>query len=431
MSTVREVDFLIVGAGPVGSALALSLSAISKEISVVLIDQNPEQPADFYQSSESPFDTKVFAINSGSRQLLDKLDVWADLVSPRCCAYKRMHVWDSEGTGSVTFSADEFNHNLYSRLGLEITESKAVEELGFIAEARVVQSALDRKISSTNNIQICRPARIEHVEWPDEPVQNDNQNKNLTLIKLDTGECFATGLLCAADGARSSLRQLAAIETLEENCEQKALVANVQLSQLHENCAWQIFRPTGPLAFLPLLSETQRDCSIVWSMDTTEAERVEGLDEAEFLIELERAVESRFGALKLTSKRLSFPLWQRHALDYGVPGMVLVGDSAHSIHPLAGLGANLGFQDVACLSRELNRAFKRNIPFNHQAVISRYQRQRRLDNELTLKAMMFFKTSFADQGMLLNSVRNLGLRFFSEAKPIKNLVARHAFMSGD
>lgn len=396
-AAIQEVDFIVVGAGPIGAALALSLADISSSTSVVLLDQLP-QPVDLQS-----YDSKVFAINSGSRQLFEDLDVWQDILDARACAYERMYIWDSEGSGSVAFDADELG----------------VSQLGFIVEAGIIQSALNRRIALCHNIQVCRPAQISKIDWLDERA----------YVDLDSGERFIASLVCAADGARSTLRAKAAIATSDEDCGQQALVANVQLSLAHENCAWQIFRPTGPLAFLPLASDSEDQCSIVWTLDTEQAERIRALDNSQFLLELERAVEGRFGALQLTSERRLFPLQQKHALEYGVPGLVLVGDAAHSIHPLAGLGANLGFQDVVALAKELRRANKRGIAYGHGNIVSRYQRQRRLDNEMTLKAMTFFRTAFADHGMPLNALRNIGLKAFSHFSILKKRAARQALMS--
>jgi len=432
MNTAQEVDFLVVGAGPIGSALALALSKISEDVSIVLVDHSAEEALQVVQGGH---DTKVFAINSGSRQLFEEIGIWAGINSERVCSYDRMHVWDSEGTGSVSFNVDELN------AGNTLEGARPFNELGFIIEAEIIQRVLNQKISLANNIQVHRPARIANIEWQDrleemrgevhEASHKEAHGKIRSEVQLDSGERFIPGIICAADGARSSLRERAAIKVTEEDCEQRALVANIQLSKPHENCAWQIFRPTGPLAFLPLQSEqpeNQKQCSIVWSLDAEEAKRIETLDNSAFLYELERAIENRFGALQLNSERVSFPLWQRHALGYGIPGMVLVGDAAHNIHPLAGLGANLGFQDVACLAKEMNRARGRGIPYGHESVINRYQRQRRVDNELTLKAMKFFKTSFADHGMTMNAFRNLGLKVFSDVKPLKNFIAKQALM---
>ena len=402
-----ETDFLVVGAGPIGSATALALAHIAADLNVLLLDQLPVS-----QHSLEQLDTKVFAINRGSRQLLTQLNVWDAIQAQRVCAYEKMHVWDAQGTGFIEFDANDLVNDF-------VEDTDLANELGHIVEVGVIQNALNDKIANTKNIQVIRPAKITAF----------NSHQDHISVQLDKDILISAKLLCAADGGQSLLRTLAGIASFQEDCQQQALVANIQIERSHENCAWQIFRPTGPLAFLPVGDGQQNSCSIVWSLDNQQAEKISNLTDADFERALQHAVEGRFGKLKLLSKRVLFPLYQRHADEYGIAGMLLVGDAAHSIHPLAGLGANLGFQDVAALHQEVKRAHERGIAFNHPAIVSRYQRSRRLENAIWLKIMRFFRKGFADHGLVLNALRNMGLRLFAKTNPLRRAVVKRAFMS--
>ena len=394
---MSDFDLIVVGAGPVGSALALAFASEPKA-NVLLIDREPEVTLEL-----DGFDTRVFAINQGSRQLLQSIGVWQDILNSRANPYQRMHVWDAEGTGSVTFAA----------------ENLGVTELGYIIEAGVIQNHLNQRVSAQENLEVMRPEQIERMQVDQQCIQ----------LNLNSGVSLSADLLCAADGAQSSLRDMAGIDYRQEDCAQRALVANIKLELAHENCAWQIFRPQGPLAFLPLAEDSQRLCSIVWSLDTDEAQRIECLADDEFEQELQRAVESRFGRLQLASRRQSFPLVQRHSKSYTAPCLALVGDAAHSIHPLAGLGANLGFQDIQALCEEVSRARQRGISVGHPVVLDRYERRRKLDNELSLRAMSFFRTAFGRHRPEFNALRNLGLKLFDRSDFAKRKAMEAAFMS--
>ena len=403
---------VVVGAGPIGAALALSLAKTlagtlakterSEPYRILLIDASEKVPRyDF----ETP-DSKIFALNAGSQSLLDELGAWSAISKARCNPYQRMHVWDAMGTGSIEFDAAEVDK----------------PQLGYIVEANLVQTALLDEIEASEYIDVLRPDKV---------IEARQENGGM-LLQLSSGQTLTTELLCAADGAKSELRTLLNIDTREEQIGQRAIVANVSHTLPHDDCAWQIFHPTGPLAFLPMENYGNKPLSsIVWSLDNDQADALMALSDEEFERSLTRAIEGKFGDVSLVTARISFPLAQRHALKYSEPGFVLVGDAAHSIHPLAGLGANIGFQDVWALSIEIARATERQVSWGDEKVLRRYQRARQLENEATLQAMKGFKTLFGTSQSAIGSLRNIGLKLADKSAVIKRQFIKRAMMLDD
>ena len=247
-------------------------------------------------------------------------------------------------------------------------------------------------------------------------------------IQLDDGRTLSAKLVVGADGAQSRLRQWSGLATREWDYDQQAIVCTVRTRQPHQYTAWQRFSPTGPLAFLPLLTESgdEHYCSIVWSQDTAEARRLMALETEQFRLELERAIEQQLGVIESVSRRFAFPLRQRHAKEYVADGLALVGDAAHTIHPLAGQGANLGYGDVSALLDELGRAKELALSPADQTVLARYQRRRKGENLAMMAAMEGFKQLFARDELAIRWLRNTGMRWLDNLAPLKNRIAAEA-----
>lgn len=401
----RSAEIVIAGAGLAGSALALALSRQGWQ--VLLLDAAETPPPVAAEPGVHGFDLRVSALSAGSLRFLDQLGVWPLMQAQRVSPFRHMQVQDSDGTAHIHFSAD----------------SVQADCLGHIVENRVSLQALRQALQKTAVQQMhgraFRSLRTCQFEG--------HSGLDRQMLTLDNGELLETALLIGADGAQSQVRQQAGFRTRDWDYGHEAIVATVQLEQPHEQTAWQWFMRTGPLAFLPLDDGSGTPLvSIVWSCVPALAEQLLSLSDAAFLNELGRASEHRLGQPLAVSRRVSIPLRQSHARAYVKPGVALVADAAHSLHPLAGQGINLGLKDVAVLAEELQRALARGLSPGHPSVLARYQRRRQGDNLRMMAAMEGFKRLFAEPAPALRWLRNTGLRAVDAAEPLKQQILRQA-----
>jgi 2-octaprenylphenol hydroxylase len=399
---MMHADLIIVGAGMVGSALALALQEQGLEI--LLIDGGPLSVKPF--AAQAAFEPRVSALSVASQRILDRLGVWPGIAARRACPYAEMQVWDGSGTGQVHFSA----------------ASVHAEALGHIVENRVVQDALLERLHDSP-IGLLPGARLEQLR----------RSGDGWLLSLNDGRELRAPLLIAADGANSAVRRLAGCATREWDYLHHAIVTSVRCSKPHQATAWQRFTDDGPLAFLPLAGPAgEHWCSIVWSVTPSEAERLMALDEADFRRALGFAFEHRLGEVLHADPRLCIPLRQRHAKRYVEEGLVLVGDAAHSIHPLAGQGVNLGFLDVAVLAEVLQHAAQRGERLSDVKVLSRYERRRMPHNLAMMAAMEGFERLFQADPLPVRWLRNAGLNWVDDLPEAKALFVRQALgLAGD
>jgi 2-octaprenylphenol hydroxylase len=401
----RCFDIVIVGAGIAGGALAASLAG--KGLEIALVEAQPLVQPELPEALDlQHFDPRVSALTPRSRSLLDALGAWDAVAAYRHCPYRHMTVWDAEGTGEIEFDCSE--------VGAPV--------LGFIVENRAVVSALLDTVLRAPDITCFSPARLEACRALD---------SGAVAVELEGGESLQADLLVAADGALSRVRELMDFATREWDYGHSALVASVETERPHEATAWQRFLPSGPLAFLPLPGEEGRHfCSIVWSIRQELVDDLLAASDQEFCARLEQAFERRLGGVLGVSRRFAFPLRQRHAIDYVQPGVALVADAAHTIHPLAGQGINLGLQDVAVLAEEILAATARGANPGRLDVLRRYQRRRKGENLAMMAAMDGFKRLFEQQALPVRWLRNVGMRGVGRLTPVKQRLMRHAMGLG-
>jgi len=397
----KQFDIIVVGGGMVGATLACALGQGGFRIAVVDNAPSPEIDSRHY-------DLRVSAVTPGSRAIFETVGIWSVMQSQRLSCIDAMTVWDHAGSGHIHFDSAEM----------------AQPCLGYIIENRVIRHAALEKMRSLRNVELYCPATITQIQKGDDRIS----------VQLDDGGELESRLIVGADGANSTVRAWAGIDTRGWSFEQKAIVATVTTTEVHGGVARQRFLSTGPLAFLPL--DDPNKCSIVWSADNARADQLLAMDEAGFIADLQAAIAqgpgTALGDVSAISKRAAFPLTANHAQEYVDERVVLVGDAAHRIHPLAGQGLNLGLADIAVLAEVLMDGLSEKRDIGSMRVLRRYERWRRGDNALMLATMDGFKRLFGNDDPVLGSLRNLGLDVADYLSPLKNQIMLYAAgLAGD
>lgn len=383
-------DLIVVGGGMVGSALACAVAQAGFEV-CLLENHRPQR-----QWPAEEVDLRVSALTRASQCILENLGAWRRMTEMRVSAYTDMEVWDAGGPGHIHFSAAEIGE----------------ADLGHIVENRVTQLALWERLESLNNVELRCPASVEALLLNEKPG-----------LRLAGGERLRAELIVAADGRDSQLREMAGIGTKGWDYDQHAIVATVTPRYHHGHSARQRFMKTGPLAFLPI---DDGRCSIVWSTSPEQAGELMALDDTAFCRALTLASERMLGEIDAVGPRGCFPLRLGHAERYVLPGLALVGDAAHAIHPLAGQGVNLGLLDAATLAEVLIEARNSGRRIATLATLRRYERARKGANMGMLAVMDAFKRTFSNEVPPLRLMRNLGLLLAERSGPLKHLMVRRA-----
>lgn len=385
---MQKFDLLIVGAGMVGLTLALAIRK-QTNLNVVLADTSNISPL-----SDEPH-TRVSAINHASAQIFKSLDVWQSIMDMRAQAYQHMHIWDNAGWGHIDFSYEE------------ASGTQGYSELGWIIENNVIRNALWQKAQENSGIHIITEAINQIAVGDSEVFASFSQQAPITAK-----------LIVGADGANSWVRQQLEMPMTFRDYDHHALVATIECEQSHQNTAWQVFLAEGPLALLPLFDANK--CSIVWSTSPEEAQRLQSLSKQEFNKAITAASDGKLGLLSLVSDISAFPLTMRMSQDFIKDRAVLIGDAAHTIHPLAGQGVNLGLLDAAALAQTLNEQYQKDQSewFDTTALKS-FNRWRKSEALDMIGAMEMIKQLFTPQAPLPKFIRGVGMSLLNHTPLVK------------
>ena len=388
----RSFNIVVVGAGITGLTVAalLAHSKHCNEMRVTIVDAGKRPSFDL----SDDVSLRVSAIASGSTDTLASIDVWQDIVGQRACPYRDMRVWDSlgyaEGPDTLRFEAAEF----------------AVPELGFIVENTLIQHMLLQQLAAMN----------QAVEF-ETPIKVITQSDNRFHVEFADGKSLTADLLIGADGAGSFVRRNAEITVDAWRYPQSAFVTHLLPEKNHQHTAWQRFLRSGPVALLPLADGR---VSVVWSTTHEQAKEAIAASDGDLSKMLSEATDWVLGRLVPEGPRGSFPLKAQHASQYVLPGLALVGDAAHAVHPLAGQGANLGIADAARLVSVIDEAIRNDEYPGDLPVLRRYERARKGANQTMLYFIDSLNRLFSSESDSVAKLRGSAMRLFNLSGPIRD-----------
>lgn len=387
MSTTARYDVVVFGAGLIGATFALLLARRS-ELKIAVVERAAAG------SFNSLPNQRVVALGALATSLLGEIGAMDKFTIEQAYPYTKMFVWDENSDGQLCFRAAEYGQN----------------ELGHLVDSSACTRLLHEQMGNQSNVESYYDFAADRIVDDDTGVSVFSKSREITAR-----------LLIAADGADSWARKQARIFSHRQPFKQFGIVAKIRTSLSHQDTAWQRFLATGPVAVLPL---HDNQSSIVWSTDCDYGESLMQLSEDEFCLVLANALDNRLGEIDLLSPRQVFPLQSQRADMYYRGRVVLVGDAAHSIHPLAGQGANLGFKDADCLADLLQRQPAQRLYAVN--MLRRYQRSRKTDNEQTDWLMRVLHRAYRSDNPWWQIARGRGMNFLAGSRRVKTLLAKHA-----
>lgn len=400
-------DIVIAGGGMVGASLALALGAtLPDSISILLVEGFPfpkanlESLPDYHPS----FDARSTALSFGSRLIYEQIGVWSDL-EQWLCPIETIHVSNKGRFGSALMAAADYEW----------------PALGYVVENTWLGNSLIQSLYRQGRVELISPAKVIEATPAKGHVRLKIEGEQLS-------QEIETGLLLVADGANSGLRKRLGVAVEEKPYRQHAIVANVAFAQDHRGCAYERFTDEGPVAFLPLLPTRpgEHRAGLVWTLPPDQSEHLQSCDEAEFLATLQERFGYRLGRMTQVGERHSYPLSLIQSVEQVRNNIVVMGNAAHALHPVAGQGYNLALRDVAVLGEVLADAAKANTPLGDLEILSQYERRQKIDQARTVQFSDKLPSLFMHQDPLLGLARDLGLSGIDILPSAKRAFVRQA-----